>query len=78
MADIKVTIETEHAILKDLSPEQVKELRDILLQMFPVEREHIPVYPRYRYVPWYEYQPCTGEYWYTTTASDALTISCAT
>ena len=83
MTKVKVTIETDFGTLKNLTPEQVTELRDILLDMCPVEaeeeRRYVPwstpsVYPCYQY-PYYQY-PVTYGGSYTIEPTHILKSSC--
>ena len=76
MAKIRVTIETDHAVLKDLSPKQAKELRDILLQMFPLPESKVVGWPWYPYPRWevgdYTY---VSDHWTVTSTDGTYTVS---
>ena len=78
MATVRVTIETDHAVLKDLSPEQAKELRDILLQMFPVEKQELVPQGWYRPYPYWNEGIPPSPWVVTYGSSNTATISCKT
>lgn len=68
---VRVTIETDKVVLKDLTPEQAKELRDILLQMFPVEPKVVREVIHERHPSWYYPWPT---HW-TISSSNTLTVN---
>lgn len=80
---IRVNVEFRDVVLRDMTLEQVKELRDILLRIVPVqptvvrEKEYVPYGYPYPVRPFWQWD--TTPNWYVTTghssSSNTITLT---